>query len=1360
MGQGLARGTWLFAGLILLALARPAAAQPQFTRADCNGDETVNIADAVAMLSYLFGGGAVGCQLACDANDDGAVQLSDAIYTLSFIFSGGAAPAAPFPDCGSDPTPSALSCVIPPCTSPGPSANLREVDVAYLGVAPSGNGQLVSVTGSGAQHQLTSWSLAAGDGQPTAQVTTAAIDGHHARVNALTGALVAAGQPRFVTGRIVADGNVFLSSRQLNAAGAFTHHGTIGYGDNANVEVLSYDLAVRLIYSGFFVSHYQIVTPVVVEPTAGGPMALRLVSWQVNATTGAITGLEDSGNLPLAFPQSLTPDEIAVTVSHLQGIQYVLTYTNDSNHLENRFFWVEDDGAIVYTGGASGGEDIRGDNFLQIDQEANAVAAVTASGYITANRDLDGELVMNVWERRAEGVLNYEPYQISDSTRDLVPDAAGVFLPVPSLTDSWSYPLAAGDLAGRTVAVGDFNGDGYDDAIIGAPYRDNSTDDNVGAIYVIHGDSTGGITGNEYTQVWSQSTSGIDGVGETQDRFGEALAVGDFDGDGNDDLAIGVPYEDVGALSSGGAVNIIYGTPFGLSSGDNFIITQEDLGQTTAASDYFGFALASGDFDNDGRDDLAISAYGREVGGHPNGGVVYVVWGTAGGLTMSGSTLLHQDSTGIFDTVEDFDEFGRVLAAGDFDGDSQSDLVIGVPREDVGAAVNAGGVHILYGNSGSSTGFSGNNFISQGGFDGGADILGAVEASDLFGSAFAVGDFDDDGAEDLAIGVPGEAVGALASAGAVNVLYGTFLGLTQFGNTIITLNEFDPLAGSLPSSSEADDEFGFSLAGGDFDGDGYADLAVGAPGKNIPSTCSNPAVTNAGAVFTIFGTSTGLTPSGSSFHHQNACDAEFVANGSAATGDQYGYSVSAGDFNADGEDDLIVGIPSKDYNDDNVNSGAIHILPGSSGGLDYSVDEEWFVRTRQIVRAMVSDLTWEAAGEGNGQLYAESQFLDPLHVASVTKCMTLLLAVEAIEAGDVSLSDSVWVSSLAGTTGGSFLEVWDSGSPVLDMNGDEIRFIQTGDTMPLELLLHGMMMRSCNRSSVAIGEWVALQVEGNPDLFVNMMNERAVELGMTETICGHPAGGMITDPQDLITLIREGSQHPLFMQIASRELYGDVLPALELCGTDAFGLPKCNGEFPKHQTIGDYPGRQAQKGGNGGLWWGSQPASGIPWCTSSAVAIVERADRALAISLQQTGDRTGDSQDLFDHGFRKVFTPDGRAELSFPTTGGIIGPDGPVRVRAFALDTIANDACVTAVIDDFEELRINVWSTDPGTGDFYALSSASETYVLTDGTTYASSPLVRIARIPAGAAAIGDYVTANLDGEHLDLKLWRVGETP
>lgn len=87
---------------------------PLFIRADSNGDGSVNVADAVRTLSYLFQGASVSCLVALDTNDDSGIDIADAVRTLAYLFSAGAPPPAPFPTPGTDPTPDTLECVAAP----------------------------------------------------------------------------------------------------------------------------------------------------------------------------------------------------------------------------------------------------------------------------------------------------------------------------------------------------------------------------------------------------------------------------------------------------------------------------------------------------------------------------------------------------------------------------------------------------------------------------------------------------------------------------------------------------------------------------------------------------------------------------------------------------------------------------------------------------------------------------------------------------------------------------------------------------------------------------------------------------------------------------------------------------------------------------------------------------------------------------------------------------------------------------------------------------------------------------------------------------------------------------------------------
>ena len=364
---------------------------------------------------------------------------------------------------------------------------------------------------------------------------------------------------------------------------------------------------------------------------------------------------------------------------------------------------------------------------------------------------------------------------------------------------------------------------------------------NAGAINVLYGSEGDGLTaaGND---AWGQFAD----PAEDGDRFGSSLAAGDFDRDGQVDLAIGVPYEDVervgvGTIEDAGAVNIMYGSESGgLTATGAEIWHQEtgNVGSVAEDDDRFGFALAVGDFDGDGYADLAVgSPY--EHWNEADSGIVQILYGTGDGLSDSGTQLWRQGSGGITEPEEANDHFGYALATGDFNHDGFDDLAIGAPDEDFEEVpvYNVGLVHILYGSSGglTSTGWQMWQQIDP-------------EANDHFGQVLVTGDFDGDGYDDLAVGVPDEDAGSpdRSDAGAIDILFGSEDGLTGTGH-----QSFDRGTGA-----EIGAHYGFALAAGDFNGDGRADLAVGIPYEDIPAGATD--IEDAGAVEILYGSSSGL----------------------------------------------------------------------------------------------------------------------------------------------------------------------------------------------------------------------------------------------------------------------------------------------------------------------------------------------------------------------------------------------------------------------------------------------------------------------------------------------------------------------
>lgn len=374
------------------------------------------------------------------------------------------------------------------------------------------------------------------------------------------------------------------------------------------------------------------------------------------------------------------------------------------------------------------------------------------------------------------------------------------------------------DRLGRAIAAGDFNGDGLDDLVIGAPGKTPESGVQSGAVIEYLGTGTGLRANWLIDPAWSGSS-------EDGQQFGSSLVAADFNGDGFDDIAVGAPGTSRGKALSSGAVLLFFGSPLGLFT----VQVVDQLGlDINEANDGFGLSLAAGDFDADGRADLAVGAPGERLGVNTRSGAVYVYRGSMLGLEPQ--RRIDQAGLGF---NEPGDEFGSAVAVGDFDDDGHADLAIGAPGEAPGPDPRSGAVFVY---RGSLLGLKPAQVIDQRGFE-------QNELGDQFGQALTTGDYNGDGRDELAVGAPGETLGNDPHTGAVYVFRGDL-------DNLVTLQM---LTQTGLGSNEPDDNFGAALSSGNYVDDFREDLAIGAPGE------AKGARPPSGAVYLFAGAELGLT---------------------------------------------------------------------------------------------------------------------------------------------------------------------------------------------------------------------------------------------------------------------------------------------------------------------------------------------------------------------------------------------------------------------------------------------------------------------------------------------------------------------
>ncbi|RNC83371.1 MAG: T9SS C-terminal target domain-containing protein [Balneola sp.] len=450
------------------------------------------------------------------------------------------------------------------------------------------------------------------------------------------------------------------------------------------------------------------------------------------------------------------------------------------------------------------------------------------------------------------------------------------------------------DYAGRSIATGDINGDGISDLIICAAFADPNDYSNAGETYVVFGQTSAFTSLVGLSSLDGSNGFTLNGI-DANDQSGKAVASGDINGDGIDDVIIAAPYADPNGNSSGETYVVFGQSSFSGSSlielstldGSNgFTLNGIDEG------DESGKAVAIGDINGDGIKDMIIGAHQADPPNGTSSGETYVVFGQTSFDSSIDLSSLDGSNGFTLNGIDAGDDAGIGVASADINGDGIGDVIIGAVFADPNGNSRAGETYVVFGQS---TTFSSSFELSS--LDGSTGFtLNGIDANDQSGKAVASGDINGDGIDDVIIGVD-RADPNGTSSGETYVVFGQ----TSF-DASIDLSSLDGSNGFTLNGVGAGDQSGFAVASGDVNGDRINDVIIGAPIAN-----NTAGVNLSGMTYVVFGDTTTFDASIDLSSLDG--DTGFALDGTYTSGygSLAGYSLTSGDINGDGVDDMIIG---------------------------------------------------------------------------------------------------------------------------------------------------------------------------------------------------------------------------------------------------------------------------------------------------------------------------------------------------------------------------------------------------------------------------------------------------------------------